>query len=479
MTDARAGLDWEQIGENPYLSGNMVPITEELTVERCEVIEGEIPRELDGTYMRNGSNQQFEPRGRYHLFDGDGMIHAVGLRDGVAGYRNRWILGKGLLYEREVGHAVWGGMQDVNPPDEEAMARVGRGKNMANIHVVRHAEKILALYEAGRPTELTAGLDTVGEYDFDGELRGAFTAHPHIDAHTGEMFGFAYRPMPPFLTYYKVDARGRLVLKEEIEVPAPVMMHDFMITEHHAVFLYAPAVWDVMHAIQHGGPAMTWRPENGAQFIVVPRDGGATDARWFEAELGWIFHFSNAFERKGEIVVDGCRADSVEDDVAAEDGGGPIARLNRYVIPLASGGEVRNEEVHDRNVEFPIVHPERVGRDYRHAYMLGTEMGLGRTRPDLMNHVVRFDFETGEEDVFSVADRGDVTEFTYAPNPESDREEDGWVMGFMHDRVEYTSELMILSAGDISAGPVARIRMPQRVPEGFHGSWMPGLKPGG
>ena len=85
---------------------------------------------------------------------------------------------------------------------------------------------------------------------------------------------------------------------------------------------------------------MTWRPENGAQFIVVPRYGGADEAKWFEADLGWIFHFSNAFPRNGEIGVDGCRSDTVENDVSADDGGGPVAQLNRYVIPLEGANAV-------------------------------------------------------------------------------------------------------------------------------------------
>ena len=68
---------------NPYLAGPFSPTHEEVTLDDLEVI-GEIPRDLNGVYVRNGPNPQFNPRGRYHWFDGDGMVHAVHFRDGTA-----------------------------------------------------------------------------------------------------------------------------------------------------------------------------------------------------------------------------------------------------------------------------------------------------------------------------------------------------------------------------------------------------------
>ena len=138
---------------HPLLQGIWEPWPMEGDLRDLPVV-GEVPQALRGTFYRNGPNPQFAPRAAYHLFDGDGMIHAIYLDGGKARYRNRWILSKGLMYERKVGHAVWGGMRDVFPPDEQAMAEVGRAKNVANIHVVEHAGRLLALWEAGKPTEI-------------------------------------------------------------------------------------------------------------------------------------------------------------------------------------------------------------------------------------------------------------------------------------------------------------------------------------
>ena len=93
-------LDWAQLETNPYLRDNACPIEEEMDVAECEVI-GEIPPQLSGAFMRNGSNQQFEPRGPYHLFDGDGMLHSISFGGGEAQYHNRFVRTDGFLAERE------------------------------------------------------------------------------------------------------------------------------------------------------------------------------------------------------------------------------------------------------------------------------------------------------------------------------------------------------------------------------------------
>ena len=64
------------------------------------VVEGQLPRDLNGTYYRNGPNPAYEPPGRYHWFDGDGMIHSLRFEDGRASYHNRWVASAGLRSAR-------------------------------------------------------------------------------------------------------------------------------------------------------------------------------------------------------------------------------------------------------------------------------------------------------------------------------------------------------------------------------------------
>ncbi|MBI3796342.1 MAG: carotenoid oxygenase family protein, partial [Deltaproteobacteria bacterium] len=161
--------------DDPFLRDNYAPWPMEGEIQDL-VVEGEIPNELDGTLYRNGPNPQFAPRGRYHWFDGDGMIHAFTIRDGKAHYRNRWVRTQRFAMEREAGEALFGGLTDLAATDPRGE---GIFPNAANTNIIVHAGKLLALWEAGPPHELDPHtLDTIGPYDFGGKLLGPMTAHP-------------------------------------------------------------------------------------------------------------------------------------------------------------------------------------------------------------------------------------------------------------------------------------------------------------
>ena len=88
--------------EIPVLNGGFAPIDHELTLDLTD-IEGEIPKDLTGMYVRNGPNRRFEAPGRYHWFDGDGMLHAVRFANGKAQYQNRWVMTDSLQEELSAG----------------------------------------------------------------------------------------------------------------------------------------------------------------------------------------------------------------------------------------------------------------------------------------------------------------------------------------------------------------------------------------
>ena len=150
--------------QNPFLQGNFAPWR--LEGDACDLqVVGEIPRDLTGTYYKNGPNPAYEPLGRYHWFDGDGMIHAITFRDGRAAYRNRYVESRGLREEREAGRALHRGLLEMSPTEAPAF------KNTGNTNIVAHAGKLLALMEAALPTALQpCTLATLGEYDFGGRL---------------------------------------------------------------------------------------------------------------------------------------------------------------------------------------------------------------------------------------------------------------------------------------------------------------------
>jgi carotenoid cleavage dioxygenase len=182
--------------DRPDLRNNLVPVDREIELATCDVV-GEVPAGLRGQFVRNGPNQMFEPVGKYHTFDGDGMLHGIEFLPGRVVYRNRWVRSRGLMAEIALGRAVYPGLSDVlNFPDPSLVGDAGPIKNRANTHVIRHAGRVLALWEQGLPTEVTAELDTVGEWNFAGRLAGAMTAHPRIDPRTGELLFLSYNLVP-------------------------------------------------------------------------------------------------------------------------------------------------------------------------------------------------------------------------------------------------------------------------------------------
>ena len=454
---------------NMFLQNNFAPWGTEGAARDLPVV-GRIPRELNGTYYRNGPNPAFPPLGRYHWFDGDGMIHAVTLDDGRASYRNRYVLSRGLREEQEAGRALYRGLLEFQATEIPGF------KNTGNTNIVWHAGKLLALVEAALPTRMMAGpLDTVGEYDFDGRLAGPMTAHPKLDPETGEMLFFGYSPFPPYLTYHVAAADGALVRSEVIDVAWPSMMHDFAITKDHVIFILCPLVFSFERLAERGG-AFSWEPERGTRLGIMPRRGGNADVRWFDTDPSYVFHPMNAYEDGDAIVLDVARYGRLDfmSAVAVEEPGyrdANAARLHRWRIDLARGG-VASTPLDDIVTEFPRVDERRLGRRHRFGYMAAREPELNDGAQPLWTAVRKYDLERGGVTERRFGACNGVGEPLFVPRTASAGEDDGWVLVLVYDAARDTSDFWILDAQDVAGEPVARVTLPHRVPYGFHGNWV-------
>jgi carotenoid cleavage dioxygenase-like enzyme len=454
--------------DDPFLRGNYAPIASESDAHDLAV-EGEIPRELAGTYFRNGPNPQYAPRGRYHWFDGDGMIHALRIRDGRASYKNRWVRTARFQLERAAGESLFGGLGDMGSSDPRVSANMTSG-NTANTNIVWHAGKLLALWEAGPPHALDPRtLETYGPHDFGGKLAGAMTAHPKLDAETGEMLFFGYSPLPPFLRYHVADANGRLVRTEEIEVPVATMMHDFITTRDHVIFMVCPATFRLEN-IEKGLSPIGWEPDLGTRIGVMPRDGGSKDVVWFSANPCYVFHPMNAWNDGGKVVADVCRYDKVP--LFGEGAEGIGARLTRWTMDLASG-TVKEEQLDDVATEFPRFDERRVGLRYRHGYAAGATPGQEERAS--FDSIVHYDLETGARKAHRFG-TGDVAgEPIFVPRAADAAEGNGFLLSIVYRGAETRSDLVILDAQNVEAKPLATVQLPHRVPFGFHGNWAAGV----
>ena len=456
--------------DQPMLRDLFVPVDDELDVGAL-AITGTLPAALEGTFMRVGPNPRFEPLGRYHMFDGDGMLHSVVLRDGTASYRNRWIRTAALAAEERAGRALYGGLGQFHMPDPSEVGDAGPMKNPANTNIVRHADRYLALWEGGPPTEVTADLETIGTYDFGGRLEGAFTAHPRIDPRTGELFAFAYLPFEPHMRAYHVDAAGEMVGIVDIPRPNAPVMHDFVITTHHLVFVESPLLFD-LGGLLSGGDPFRWEPSSGTRVGVLPR--GGDEVTWIEVDDGYVNHFWNAWEEDGVITFSGSRVSGSAFTTGAggaadvEGADAEAGRPFRYTVDLAAG-TARSEQFDDLGGDFPRINDAWTGVRTRYH-----SVSAFRGRADAVGHfdsVVQYDDRTGERALWHAGDAMVVGEAVFAADPDGTDERDGWLLVTVHDRTTGDTDLAVIDAHDVAAGPVARIHFPRRLPFGFHAAW--------
>jgi carotenoid cleavage dioxygenase-like enzyme len=427
--------------------GNFAPVQEEITAFDLPV-EGSIPLELCGLYARNGANPRQGHSG--HWFFGDGMVHGVSLRNGRAEwYRNRWV--RTALFN---GVSQQPGVRDI---------RIG----VANTNIVAHAGKIMSLVETALPTLMNRELETIGLHDYGGKLNSGFTAHPKICPSTGELHFFGYSYEPPFLIYHVVDASGALMRSVPIPVKGPTMMHDFAITSGHIVLMDLPVVFDMATA-QRGTMPFAWSDTYGARLGILPRGAGAEAMRWVEVEPCYVYHVANAFEEaEGTIVVDVAW-------YSEHWRGGPSsasfesAVLKRWRI-LPGATKAQEQLLDDRSIEFPRVNDNMSGSRHDIVYAVETNNDLAAAQ---YTSIRKYDLKSGNS-TFHDFEKGLPSEFVHAAAKDGKGEDEGCLIGFVYDRARDASDLVILDAQKIEAKPVARIALPVRVPQGFHGNWMP------
>ncbi|MBV6624474.1 MAG: carotenoid oxygenase family protein [Rivularia sp. (in: Bacteria)] len=448
---------------NPFLEGNYAPVREEITADNLKII-GELPPDLSGMFVRNGPNPQWQPKGQYHWFDGDGMLHGVRISNGKASYRNRYVRTKGWQIEHQEGKAIWSGL--LEPPQMDNPH--GAYKNVANTALVWHAGKFLALWEGGAPHSIKLPeLDTFGEYNYNGKLQSAFTAHPKVDALTGEMMFFGYSFAPPFLHYSIVSAEGELLKTVPIELPMGVMMHDFAITSNYTIFMDLPLTFNPIR-MQKGEPAMMFEKDRASRFGIVPRHGDNSNIRWFEAPACFVWHTLNAYEEGDEVVLVACRMNSTNvlaTNSEQRDAQGDIPLLHSWRFNMKDGS-VREERLDDAPTEFPRVNDSFLGQPTRYGY--AGKMGQG-SMPSFEG-VIKYDLHSGKSQTHEFGKGRYGGEAVFAPR--GSKEDEGWVITFVYDSNEDTSELVIVDAQDMTSQPVARVLIPQRVPYGFHGDWV-------
>jgi carotenoid cleavage dioxygenase-like enzyme len=461
--------------EHSQLGGNFAPIRSEIDAHDL-IVRGEIPRDLNGSLLRNGPNPQYAPLKDHHWFLGDGMVHGFHIEDGKVRYRNRWVRTPRFELERQHGESLFGMMGN---PATSAKIAIGQDAGVANTALIYHANRMLALEEQHAPFEIDpVTLESVGYHTFDGALKGAMTAHPKLDPETGEMLFFSYFGkglFSPEINFHVVDASGTLTRSEQFKAPFPAMVHDFVVTSEYVLFPIFPLTGDAMRAVT-GGPAFAWEPEKGTWVGVMRRDQTVDDIRWLQADPCFVFHPMNAWNEGSKIVADMMQFEEAPlfpyADGRKTDPKKANARLCRWTIDLDDGSDsFKREYIDDQPAEFPRIDERRAGLTYRHGFFAtGEKREVGDKGS--FNGISHIDHEIGQRRDFKLPGGDAVSEPVFVARGESSDEGDGYLLATAYRWDERRSDLLIFDTDDVSKGPIATAELDTRVPYGFHGQWL-------
>lgn len=453
---------------------NERPINFEANIDTLEVI-GSIPVQLKGIYVRNGPNPVNNTK-YTHLFTGDGMLHAFYFQNNKVSYANRWVRTKHFYQEVSTNpeNVILKGDLSIN---------ISNVEGVANTNIIRHAGFVLALEEAHLPVSIDLkDLSTIEHKAFGTKKTRRMTAHPKTDTKNGDLYYFGYGTPTSFSNeaiFGIIDNAGNVLAEEEFLMPFPSMVHDFAITENYILIPVFPLTASMERA-KNGLPPYAWEPKYGTYLGVMSREKGVSSLQWYPVETCFAFHIMNAWENNGAILID--LIEYKEPPLFTNPDGSPLnpssnteGFLSRWVINLKEGEAAVNKSIlSELSGEFPRIDERRSGIKYNHGWYCcnkkdaagNVHHAMGLAHYDLRNNVINTWYWNEEVQ---------VSEGVFVASSLNSDEGDGWILVPVWYAKKNATELVVFNALEISQGPLARIILPHRIPDGFHGNWIPDL----
>ncbi|EKF75472.1 lignostilbene-alpha,beta-dioxygenase [Alcanivorax hongdengensis A-11-3] len=440
-------------------------------------IRGRIPDSVRGTFFRIGPGRnQLGGEQFGHWFDGDGMMHAMTFSQNGAWYRNRYVrtpkynreTAAGKIRCRSFGHNAPGGM----------LANAGRPPaNAANTSLAWHGDRLLALWEGGRPWQLDPGdLSTLGECDFAGGLRPfePFSAHGHHHPDNGCYYnhGISVGRRGPQINLYEIGANGRMKRRRRLPISRLAFLHGSALSRRYWLFLEQPLAMKGIGQMLLGrrtvDQCMRFDPRWGMRALVVDLET-LTLAHTFELDPFVVFHFGNCRQEGNELVVELVRFDDFSVNTALrniftyhQDEAGEPCQLR---LNLKTGGHVLQALPCLAGCEFPQYDLRYTGRSSRFLYSTALADHGG-----FFNAIQRQDTESGKVALHTLGPGRFASEAVFVP--EGEREGDGYLCAAIYDANQHRSEVVLLDARSDQLEEVAAVPLPHHIPHGFHCGWV-------
>ena len=428
-------------------------------------VEGTIPEGLRGTLYRAGPGL-IERFGKpVHPFMADGAIHAVRFGVEVEG-ASRFVETEDFKREAEIGRPLTG-------PHAPLWRRAldiltGHIKSTGNTHLLPWQDELYALMEVSLPVSIDPNTLTTAEKPTNlGMIKTAFSAHPHRVSSLSTTFNFGARGKD--IELFALPDRGPCKRFGTFSADKATLIHDFIVTEKHAIFFIDPthlSVWRAALQVGDFSKWFSWDSSGNSTIVIIPLDEPERITR-IDVPPFRVWHFVNAYEEGGNIVVDAIRHDDIGALSSPIDGGPEYTepRLWRYQINLRTK-QVEEHQLWNVACEFPRIHPADEGVRYDVAWVQTFDDDIGS------QGFARFNLKTGTADRWHGPQDFSGSEPIFVPAPDN-RDASGWVLQLMHSRQDGPTYLSVHDADRIQEGPVAKVWFPQALPPTFHGVFVP------
>jgi carotenoid cleavage dioxygenase-like enzyme len=455
-------------------AGAIAQPAKEFPLTQLPILSGTIPEGLRGTLYRNGP-ARLERGGIQmgHWFDGDGAILAVNFTDAGATAVYRYVQTAGYQAETAAGKLLYGnyGMTAPGPIWNQWRKPV---KNAANTSVLALPDKLLALWEGGKPHALDLQtLETRGEDDLGGLTKGlSYSAHCKTDAQTKEIFNFGISVgKDPRLNIYKSDSTGKIIQKAAHPLDGVSLVHDFVLAGQYLVFFIPPVrlnILPILLGIGSYSDSLEWKSQLGTQILVIDRQTLSVVSRG-ETEPWFQWHFSNGYvDENGSVIVDIARYEDFQTNqylkevATGETHTAAQSTLSRVHLDPQTGKVTAIGQLLDRHCEFPSVPQQNVGQASRYTYMSGFQPGTDMSQ-ELLNAIARFDHKS---ETLTETNLGE-NRYCSEPIPVSD----SWVITVVYDGNSHSSEVWVFASDRLNEEPICKLGLPSVIPPSFHGTW--------
>ncbi len=467
------------LATNPRLKP-VAGVAQDLSCDEMK-IEGKLPADLKGRFLRNGP-ALFERNGqRYqHWFAGDGMVQRFAFTGTGVSHLGRFVQTQKFRKEQAAGKFLYPAFNTYIDSDERVSGP--DAVNAANTNAIEHGGRVLALWEGGSAFALDPQtLATQGPVQWqDGWAQMPFSAHPKLDpqGNLWNMGGAGSR----LLTYH-VGPDGKLVKAQVAKLPidpkkAGGMVHDMAITERYMVVPIPPVT---MHFDKLGSAATAsevLKTHAGEPLrIWVGSKNDVAQFKMFELPTDMVFHVGNAYEQGDEVVlqmVAGNNNDFLAGSAVqvmrgqhAETGRSSLSvlRLNMRT------GQVQRTDF-DAIEEFPRIDPRFIGRESRYLLSPVSWRNAKEQIAGIGFHGVMLrDFARQTEARYDYGDNTIAEEHIVVAKPGTANEMNAWVLGTTYDIQRGQTAVNIFEAQSLSKGPIARAWLPYAMPLGFHGNF--------